>query len=136
MIEPSIGYAYSSVSRVSIEGFTILPALLVGIIDIVEADRHTYSTSFSARYGVTPRFEMELRGSYLERNDATRSREFLTNSTEDSLFNAKGSGPGDYGVGMRYQFQRRKPTLPISSATCASRPRTGRIRSSSRRSRR
>lgn len=112
VIEPSMGYAYSSVSRVSIEGFTILPALLVGIIDVVEADRHTYSTGLSMRYGVTPRFEMELRGSYLQRRDATRSREFLTDSVEDSLFNSKGDGPGDWELGMRYQFKRRKPTSP------------------------
>jgi hypothetical protein len=112
MLEPSMGYSYSSVSRVSIEGFTILPALLVGVIDVVEADRDTYSTSFSARYGVTPRFELELRGSYLQRRDATRSREYLTDSVETSLFNAKGDGPGDYELGMRYQFQRRKPTSP------------------------
>jgi hypothetical protein len=112
VLEPSMGYAYSSVNRVSIEGFTILPALLVGLIDVMEADRHTYSTSLSARYGVTPRFEMELRGSYLQRHDATRSREFLTDSVETSLFYSKGEGPGDYELGMRYQFKRRKPTSP------------------------
>jgi len=112
VMEPAFGYAYSSVSRVSIEGFTILPALLVGVLDVVEADRHTYSTSFTTRYGVTPRFELELRGSYLERTDATRSREYLTGSTETEIFNSKGSGAGDYELGMRYQFQRRNPTSP------------------------
>jgi hypothetical protein len=112
VIEPSFGYAYSSVNRVSIEGFTILPALLVGVLDVVESDRHTYSTSFSARYGATPRFEMELRGSYLERRDAQRSREYLTGSSEVTSFNSHGEGPGDWELGMRYQFERRKPTSP------------------------
>src|SRR5690606_38137045 len=32
VLEPSVGYSFSSVNRVAIEGFTILPALLVGII--------------------------------------------------------------------------------------------------------
>ncbi len=112
VMEPAFGYSYSSVSRVSIEGFTILPALLVGVLDVVEADRHTYSTSFSTRYGVTPRFELELRGSYLERHDATRSREYLTGSVETELFNSRGQGPGDYELGMRYQFKRRSPAAP------------------------
>ncbi len=112
VVEPSFGYSYSSVSRVSIEGFTILPALLVGVLDVVEADRHTYATNFSARYGATPRFELELKGSYLERRDATRSREYLTGSVETELFNAKGQGPGDYELGMRYQFKRRSPASP------------------------
>jgi hypothetical protein len=112
VIEPSFGYSYSSVNRVSIEGFTILPALLVGILDVVESDRHTYSTNFSARYGATPRFELELKGSYLERRDAQRSREYLTGSSEVTSFNSHGEGPGDWELGMRYQFQRRKPTSP------------------------
>jgi hypothetical protein len=64
------------------------------------------------RYGLTNRLEMELKGSYVYRDDATRSREFLTNSVEDSVFNAKGEGPGDWELGMRYQFPRRRPTAP------------------------
>jgi hypothetical protein len=112
VLEPSQSYSYSSVSRVSIEGFTILPALLVGVIDVVEADRDTFMTSLSARYGITNRFEMELRSSYVYRSDSTRSRQYLTDSVEDSVFNGRGQGPGDYELGMRYQFAHRKPTSP------------------------
>lgn len=112
VIEPSLEYAYSSVNRVAIEGFTILPALLVGVIDVVEANRQSYIAGLSARIGLTNRLEMELRNSYVYRDDATRSREFLTDAVEDSVFNAKGEGPGDYEVGLRYQFKRRKPTSP------------------------
>lgn len=112
VLEPSAQYVYSSVNRVAIEGFTILPALLVGVIDVVEADRENYIAGFSARYGITNRFEMELKGSYVYRNDNTRSREFLTDAVEESIFNARGEGPGDYELGMRYQFKRRRPTSP------------------------
>ena len=112
ILEPAMSYSYSSVSRVAIEGFTILPALLVGVIDVVEADRDTYLTSLSARMGLTNRFEMEIRGSYVYREDATRSRQYLTDSVEDSVFNGRGEGAGDWEVGMRYQFSRRKPTSP------------------------
>jgi hypothetical protein len=112
VLEPSLSYSYSSVNRVAIEGFTILPALLIGVIDVVEADRDTYSTGLSARIGLTNRLEMELKGSYIYRNDASRSREFLTDSVEESIFNARGEGPGDWELGLRYQFARRKPTSP------------------------
>jgi hypothetical protein len=78
MLEPSMSYSYSSVSRVSIERFTILPALLVGLIDVVEADRDTFSSSLTARYGVANRFEMELRGSY-------RRLETLSTSKRNAL---------------------------------------------------
>ena len=112
-IEPSIGLAYSSVNRIAIEGFTILPSLLVGIIDVVEADRNSYSARLSARYGLTNRLEAELTGSYLYRDDATRSREFLTGAVEDSVFNAQGQGLGDLEFGLRYQFLRKSPTSPF-----------------------
>jgi len=112
-IEPSVGMSYSSVNRIAIEGFTILPALLVGIIDVVEADRDTYTSRLTARYGITNRLEAEVSGSWVYRDDATRSREFLTGSIEDSVFKAQGSGFGDLEVGLRYQFKRRKPTSPF-----------------------
>lgn len=112
VLEPSLSYSYSSVSRVAIEGFTILPALLVGLIDVVEADRDTFMSNMSARFGVTNRFELELRGAYVYRSDSTRSRQYLTDSVEDSVFNGRGEGPGDYELGMRYQFSRKRPTSP------------------------
>ena len=111
-IEPSVQYVYSSVNRIAIEGFTILPALLVGVIDVLESDRDTYVGGLTARYGLTDRLEMELRGSYVYRDDSARSREFLTGSVEESIFKSQGSGIGDLEFGLRYQFKRRKPTSP------------------------
>lgn len=112
-IEPSMGFSYSSVNRIAIEGFTILPALLVGIIDVVEADRDTYTARMTARYGVTNRLEAEVSGSWVYRDDATRSREFLTGAVEDSVYKAQGKGLGDIEFGLRYQFERRRPTSPF-----------------------
>ena len=113
VLEPSMGFSYSSVNRVAIEGFTILPALLVGVIDVVEADRDTYTTRLTGRYGITNRFEAELSGSWVYRDDATRSREFLTGTVEDNVFKAQGQGLGDIELGLRYQFKRRSPTSPF-----------------------
>ena len=112
-LEPSMGMTYSSVNRIAIEGFTILPALLVGIIDVVEADRDTYTARLTGRYGITNRLEAELSVPWIYRDDATRSREFLTGAVEDSVFKAQGQGLGDIELGLRYQFRRRKPTSPF-----------------------
>lgn len=112
-IEPSMGLSYSSVNRIAIEGFTILPALLVGIIDVVEADRDTYTARLTGRYGITNRFEAEITAPWVYRDDATRSREFLTGAVEDSVFKAQGKGLGDVELGLRYQFRRRKPSSPF-----------------------
>ncbi len=112
-IEPSVGFSFSSVNRVAVEGFTILPALLIGIIDVVEADRDTYTARLTGRYGITNRLEAEVSGAWIYRDDATRSREFLTGAVEDSVFKAQGDGFGDLEFGLRYQFKRRKPTSPF-----------------------
>ncbi len=124
-IEPSLGFTYSSVNRIAVEGFTILPALLVGVIDVVEADRDTYTARLTARYGVTDRFEAELSGAYVYRDDATRSREFLTGATEDRVFKAQGQGLGDVELGLRYQFKRRSPASPFLIANLRIKSDTG-----------
>lgn len=124
-VEPSLGFSYSSVNRIAIEGFTILPALLVGIIDVVEADRDTYTARVSGRYGITNRFEAELSVPWVYRNDATRSREFLTGAVEDSVFKAQGQGLGDVELGLRYQFKRRKPSSPFLVGNLRVKSRTG-----------
>lgn len=112
-VEPSMGLTYSSVNRIAIEGFTILPALLVGIIDVVEADRDTYTARLTGRYGLTNRLEASLSVPWLYRDDSTRSREFLSGAVEDTIYKAQGQGIGDVEFGLRYQFRRRKPTSPF-----------------------
>lgn len=106
VMEPSLRYLHSSVNRVSIEGLTILPALLVGVIDVLEADRDTYSLSLTTRYGLTRRLELEAQVPYLSRRDSTRTRKFLDSATEESVTSASGSGLGDIEFGMRYQFNQ------------------------------
>ncbi len=107
VLEPSFQYLYNSVNRLSIEGFTILPALLIGVIDVVEADRDTYIPAVTVRYGVTNRLEAEIKGSYVWRNDSSRTRQFLTDSVRDDEIAADGSDFGDVEFGLRYQFPRR-----------------------------
>lgn len=104
VIEPSLRFAHSSINRVSIEGLTILPALLVGVIDVLEADRDTYALGLTTRYGLTKRLEIEAKVPYLWRKDSTRTRKFLDSATDESMTSSSGSGMGDIDFGLRYQF--------------------------------
>jgi len=108
VIEPSLQFLHSSVNRVSIEGFTILPALLIGVIDIVEVDQNSYIGSLTARYGLTDRLEVDIKGSYLYREDSTRSREVLADGVTavEATASADGNDIGDIDMGLRYQFNR------------------------------
>jgi hypothetical protein len=39
VLEPSIAYSYSSSNRVALVGYTVIPALLIGLVDVREVKR-------------------------------------------------------------------------------------------------
>ncbi|HSD38911.1 MAG TPA: acetate kinase [Rhodocyclaceae bacterium] len=104
VLEPSFQYAYGSNNRVALVGYTVIPAILIGLIDIREVKRNTMVAAFTARRGITNRFEMEARVPYVYRFDSAVSREVFTGSSVDTVFNNDGKGLGDIEVAGRYQF--------------------------------
>ena len=61
VLEPSLQYGYSSNNRVALVGYTVIPALLIGLIDVREVKRNTVTGALAARFGVTKRLELEVR---------------------------------------------------------------------------
>jgi hypothetical protein len=116
VLEPSLEYLHSSATRISLEGFTILPALLIGLIDIAEADRNTEIVTLAARYGITNGLEVELTVPYVFRNDSQRQRRILTGTPRDSIVNQRAMDLGDMGLGLRYQIPRPSPAWPFMVA--------------------
>jgi hypothetical protein len=105
VLEPSLQYSYSSSNRVSIVGYTIIPALVIGLIDVRSVNRSTWVAALTGRYGLTNRLEIEAKIPYVYRNDDTISRPLnLSGSASDSLFNASGHGIGDIELAARYQL--------------------------------
>ena len=103
-LEPSLQYAYSSSNRVSVIGFEIFPALLIGVLDIRTANRESYTATLTGRYGITNRFEIEAKLPYIYRRETLQTREFLEASFRDGEFRSSGSGLGDVELTGRYQF--------------------------------
>jgi hypothetical protein len=106
VLEPSVQYIYSSVNRISIEGFFIPPFAVIGAIDVLEVDRDSVLAALALRLGVTNRLEMELKVPYVYRSDSTRTRRLVDNVTEDRIFNANSDGLGDVEFDIRYQLPR------------------------------
>jgi hypothetical protein len=104
IIEPSIGYSYTDTNRVFLDAYSFLPALVVGLIDLREIKRHTVIGSIGTRYGLTERWEIDLKLSYIGRNDSQRSRPISIGVSEDSIFTASGSDMGDIQLSTRYQL--------------------------------
>jgi hypothetical protein len=104
VVEPSYQYAYSSVERVDLIGYTIIPAILIGLIDAREVRTTTQTATLALRYGLTNRLEFEVRVPYVDASRYTTSREILTGSSEDNVFTTSGRGIGDIEATARYQF--------------------------------
>ena len=104
IIEPSLGYSYTDTNRVFLDAYSFLPALVVGLIDLREIKRHTVIGSIGTRYGLTERWEVDLKLSYIGRNDSQRSRPISVGVSEDAIFTASGSDIGDIQLSTRYQL--------------------------------
>ena len=112
-VEPSLQYSYSSSDRVNIIGYTIVPALTIGVVDVRTVHRNTAVAGLTARYGLTNRLEVEARVPFVYRNDDTITRPInLEPSSASKVFDADGYGLGDIELAARYQLNVPKPGDP------------------------
>jgi hypothetical protein len=109
VFEPSIQYSHSSDARVTVSGFTIIPALTIGLIDVRTVNRDFWTVALTGRYGVTPRFEFETKLPWVYRSDSTLARPITQPATGDVEFRTSGSGLGDIEFAARYQITERPP---------------------------
>ncbi|WP_227496417.1 acetate kinase [Massilia litorea] len=104
VFEPALQYAYSSSNRVALVGYTVIPALLIGLIDVREVKRNTTTATATLRRGLTNRFEVEAKLPYVYRSDATVSREVFTGTAVERAFETSGKAIGDVELAARYQL--------------------------------
>lgn len=126
VLEPSGMYSYSSSNRIALIGYTIVPALLIGLIDVREVRRNTATAALTARYGITNRLEVETRIPYVYRSDSTVSREVGTGSATDQVFDASGKALGDVEIAARYQLNDGGADKPYYIGMLRLKTRTGR----------
>ena len=125
VLEPSFQYNYSSNDRVALVGYTVIPAVLIGLIDVREVKRNTMIPTLTGRWGVTNKMELELKVPYVIRSDTTVSREIFTGAAVDNVFDTKGNGLGDVEMAMRYQIFSAKENWPYLVGGLRFKSRTG-----------
>lgn len=125
VLEPSLQFGYSSSNRIALVGYTVIPALLIGLIDVREVKRNTFTAALAGRFGVTNRFELEARVPYVYRSDSTVSREVFTGSATDNVFQTSGSAIGDIELAARYQLNDGGADRPYYIGTLRFKSRTG-----------
>ncbi|WP_261815317.1 transporter [Vibrio gallicus] len=104
-VEGSLSFTQNSSNRVSVVGYTVLPTLIIGRIEVSDADYVTTTLGLTARLGLTNATEFELRLPYVYRNDQVLVRPIETGS-QDTIINRSTSGGavGDLEFALRHQF--------------------------------
>jgi hypothetical protein len=125
VFEPSLQYGYSSNNRVALVGYTVIPALLIGLVDVREVKRHTFTAALTGRLGLTNRLEVEARLPYVYRSDSAISREIFTGTASESAFDTSGKGMGDVEVTGRYQLNDGGATRPYLISSLRFKSHTG-----------
>lgn len=113
VVEPSLQYVHSSSTTVAVDGFTILPAIAIGLIDISEVQRDTLTAALSFRYGLSDRMEVGIRIPYVWRDESLRRREVLVGADAGGLSESDGDGLGDVELALHYQFNRAVTGKPF-----------------------
>lgn len=125
VLEPSVQYLYASSNRVALVGYTIIPSLLIGLVDVREVKRNTLTAALTGRYGLSNRFEIEAKVPYVYRSDSTISRELGGGASTDTVFSAKGQALGDIEVAARYQLNQGSMSMPYLIGSLRFKSRTG-----------
>jgi hypothetical protein len=113
VIEPSFQYAFSSSNQVVLSGYTVIPALTIGLINTQRVERNTYIAALSARYGLTNRLELNVYVPYVYRDDSTVFTPLNVPNQTQQIFNARGHNLGDVQFGLRCQFNMPTSGGPI-----------------------
>lgn len=125
VLEPALQYAQSSSNRVALLGFTILPAITIGVIDIRQVSRDNFFASLAARYGITNRLEVEAKVPYVWGADTTVSRPIGVGAVSDIITNTRGNGVGDVEFALRYQLNEGGGSQPYFVGNLRAKTRTG-----------
>ncbi|HXZ00182.1 MAG TPA: hypothetical protein VEI03_09290 [Stellaceae bacterium] len=101
--EPTIDFAHTTSNTAVISGFTIIPALTIGEIDISKQVLDVYQEVNTFRYGVTNHLELEARVPYVYGTEATTQRPLAQQAQAVTQFNTTGNSLGDIEAAVHYQ---------------------------------
>ncbi|WP_052101516.1 hypothetical protein [Novilysobacter arseniciresistens] len=125
ILEPSLQFGYSSSNRVALVGYTIIPAILIGLIDVRQVKTSTGTAALTGRMGIGNRFELEARVPYVYSSSDTVSREIFTGTAVENVFTSSGKGLGDIEATARMQLNRGGPDKPFYVGWLRYKSRTG-----------
>jgi len=112
VIEPSFSYAHSTSTIVAIEGYTVIPSLIVGLINISQAQRDFFNLSLGVHYGISSRLEIGFKIPFVQVEESIREREALEGTPVDIVNDSTGKGLGDIEGSISYQLNDGQDGYP------------------------
>jgi hypothetical protein len=125
VLEPAAQYVHSTNNQVALVGYTILPAITIGLINIQRVESNLDNFTLTGRYGITSRLELEVGVPYVVANTTTETRPLAGTSTANDYFNASGSDIGDVEVALRAQLNHFRGDNTVYLATLRFKSHTG-----------
>ncbi|MCQ1059187.1 transporter [Photobacterium sp. DNB23_23_1] len=104
VLDTSFSFTQNSSNRVSVVGYTVLPSLIVGLIEASDTDRTTLTFGLTGRYGITNRLEVEARIPWVYRYDSVSKRDTNTPAEGATTTTFDGSDIGDIEAAFKYQI--------------------------------
>lgn len=109
VVEPYFQFGYASENQISLVGYTIIPALLIGLINVNEVKTTTLTGGVALRYGITNRMEFEVRVPYVYQTNDVVARQPFVGTAANTTISSDGHGIGDVEMTLRYQFNQGGP---------------------------
>jgi hypothetical protein len=111
MIEPEFRYSYTGTNRVAISGYTILPALTLGLIDVTTHNKTSLLGTMTFRYGFNHRIELDAAATFVSSWSSFALSAKNTVEDRSSTLSAAGYGIGDLRFGIRTQINQGTKSL-------------------------
>lgn len=112
VLEPSIEYENTSSIRFFFDGVEIVETVLVGDIEVSDADRDTVTAAATVRYGLTSRSEIEAKVPFVYRSDDV-SRDVVGGGDGTTSTSLNAHNIGDVEATFRYQLNDGRDDWPI-----------------------
>ena len=113
IIDPSIEYDYYSQNELGVNGFQIIPGITFGNIFANRVEQNITTAALTGRYGITDRWEINVKVPYVYNTGDTVSLIEETASPQLLTVNATGTGIGDIQFGSSYQFNSGENGWPV-----------------------
>jgi hypothetical protein len=110
VLEPTLGYSFSTNSRLILTGFSILPLLVLGTLEAETVESQTFAPALGFRYGIRRGIQFDIRIPFIL-SSTTRVR-VLSDETGQGQFSGEDAGISDVSFGLSYQFLYERAWIP------------------------